>query len=105
MTSAPKRGQAPGQPRLGRHLGPGQKLVQSDRATGSIGLLKKLSVKTQESAMATYRMRGISWERLVELLILNARRLILLSHSQNIILPVSDSFNVIETLGIFYKCP
>ena len=44
-------------------------------------------------------------ERLVELLVLNAQRLILLSHSQNIILPVSDSFNVIETFSIFYKCP
>ena len=70
---------------------------------GSIGLLKSLSVKAQESGYIPDE--GISWERLVELLILNARRLILLSHSQNIILPVSDSFNVIETLGIFYKCP
>ena len=71
---------------------------------GSIGLLKNLSVKAQESGYIPDEGNKLG-EVGVELLILNARRLILLSHSQNIILPVSDSFNVIETLGIFYKCP
>ena len=106
VTSDPKRGQAPGQPRLGRHLGHEQQLLQSDRAPGVNRFTKKSIRKNAGECHGYIPDEGNKLGEVgVELLILNARRLILLSHSQNIILPVSDSFNVIETLGIFYKCP